>query len=270
MGRSLIIIKLGGSVVTYKDGNAPRVRNGVIRRLAREVGELVHGGCKLIVVHGAGSFGHPLAKKHELHKGMRTEEQKMGYSQTVANMLELNGIILRKLIEERVRAVGLPPHAFVKQSAGKFRGFNCVIVEDYLKQGFVPVLFGDGVLDDKWGCSILSGDTIVPYLAAHLKARRVVFLSDVDGIFDKDPKVNKDAVRIPEITNKNLGRILKILGNSRGRGVRADVTGEMQGKILAIKERLSGIEVYITSGLKKGRLVKAAEGKIVGTKIKLS
>lgn len=267
---SLVIIKLGGSVVTYKDSETPRVRDGVIRRLAREVGELVHGGYKLVIVHGAGSFGHPLAKKHQLHKGMKTEEQKMGYSQTVANMLELNGIIVRELVKDGVRAVGLPPHAFVKQSAGKFKGFNSALVKNYLRQGFVPVLFGDGVLDDKWGCSILSGDTIVPYLATHLKARRVVFLSDVDGIFDKDPKMNEDAVRIPEITNRNLKQVLRILDSSGNRGSRADVTGEMEGKILAVKERLSGIEVCITNGLRKGRLINAVEGKEIGTMVKLA
>lgn len=269
MKKDFVIVKLGGSMVTYKDSNTPRARNRVIKRLAREVEELVHGGYKLIIVHGAGSFGHPLAKKYQLHKGMQTGEQKMGYSQTVANMLELNGIIVRELIKCGVRAVGLPPHALTIQSAGKFKGFGCAIIKGYLRQGFVPVLFGDGVLDDKWGCSILSGDIVVPYLTKKLKAGRVVFLSDVDGIFDSDPKLDKSAGRIEEITNRNLKQVLRMLGNSAGRGNRADVTGEMQGKILAIKERLSGIEVCITNGLKKERLIKAVEGEEVGTKIKL-
>lgn len=266
---SLVIVKLGGSVITYKDSQTPRARDNVIKRLAREAGEILNKGYKLIIVHGAGSFGHPLAKKHQLHKGMQTDEQKKGYSQTVANMLELNGIIVRELIECGVRAVGLPPHAFTMQSAGKFKGFDCAVIEGYLRLGLVPVLFGDGVLDDQWGCSILSGDVIVPYLAKKLKTQRVVFLSDVDGIFDSDPKLDKNAGRIQEITNKNLKQVLRILGNSAGRGNRADVTGEMQGKILAIKERLSGIEIYVTNGLKKERLIKAVEGDEVGTRIRL-
>lgn len=266
---SLVIIKLGGSVITYKDSQTSRARDNVIKRLAREVGEVLNKGYRLVIVHGAGSFGHPLAKKHQLHKGMQTDEQKIGYSQTVANMLELNGIIVRELIKCRVRAVGLPPHAFTMQSAGEFKGFDCAVIEGYLRLGFVPVLFGDGVLDDKWGCSILSGDVIVPYLAKKLKTRRVVFLSDVDGIFDSDPKLDRNAGRVQEITDKNLKQVLRILRNSAGRGNRADVTGEMQGKILAIKERLSGIEVCIVNGLEKERLIKAVEGEEVGTKIRL-
>lgn len=265
----LVIIKLGGSVITYKDSQTPRARDSVIKRLAREVGEVLNKDYKLVIVHGAGSFGHPLAKKHQLHKGMRTDEQKAGYSQTVANMLELNRIIVRELIENGVRAVSLPPHAFTMQSAGKFKGFDCAVIEGYLRLGFVPVLFGDGVLDAKWGCSILSGDVIVPYLAKKLKTRRVVFLSDVDGIFESDPKVNKKAKRIEEITNRNLKQVLRILGNSAGRGNRADVTGEMRGKVLSIKEQLSGVEVCITNGLRKGRLIGVVLGESFGTRIRL-
>lgn len=265
----LVIIKLGGSVITYKDSQTPRARDSVIKRLAREVEEVLNKGYKLIIVHGAGSFGHTLAKKYELHKGMRTEEQKLGYSQTLANMLELNGIIVRELIKNGVRAVGLPPHAFTMQSGGEFQGFGLVLVKDYLKQGFTPVLFGDGVLDKEWGCSILSGDTIITYLAKRLKARCAVFLSDVDGIFDSDPKLGKSARRIQEITDKNLKQVLRILRNSAGRGNRADVTGEMEGKILAIKEALAGIEVYITSGLRKGKLPVAVLGESAGTRIRL-
>ncbi len=264
----LVIIKLGGSVVTYKESLVAKARKDNIKRLAKEVESLVEQGYRVVLVHGAGSFGHPLAQKYQLHKGMRTEEQKFGYGQTTQSMLKLNFLITEALLGVGVRCVTLPPHSFVKQSSGKFKGFDYGLVKDFIEHGFVPVLFGDGVLDDKWGCSILSGDVIVSYLAQKLHAKKVVFLSDVDGIFDSDPKVNPTAKRISEITNENLQKVLKNFQISRKTNSRSNVTGEMEGKILAIKDNLSKVAVWITDGFKKGQLNKAVLGEPVGTRIK--
>ena len=54
----------------------------------------------------------------------------------------------------------------------------------------MPVLYGDVVLDveDKIKMAVLSGDQIVKYLAENLKPKKVVLGSDVDGIYNKDPK----------------------------------------------------------------------------------
>lgn len=259
----MLIIKLGGSVITQKESATPKARLKTINRLAKEIAQLWHQDHKIILVHGAGSFGHPLAKKYELHKGMKTIEQKVGFGLTTQSMLALNALLMDILLRRGVPAVSIPPHTLVMQSEGKLKTLNYEILELYLGQDQVPVLFGDGVLDDKWGCSILSGDTVVPYLAQRLKAQKVIFLSDVDGIFDMDPKKNPSAKLIPEITTQNLEQILQGVTS----GDRTDVTGEMQGKILAIKEHLSGIEVIVTNGLKRGSLVKAAQGEKIGTKL---
>jgi len=62
-------------------------------------------------------------------------------------------------------------------------------VVELLVAGFVPILHGDCVLDDVQGCAILSGDKIIEKLVEKLRPRRVVFLTDVDGIFDKPPEM---------------------------------------------------------------------------------
>lgn len=264
---NLAVIKLGGSVITYKDNPTPLVRKDTLFTLSQEIKDLTQKGYKLILAHGAGSFGHPLAKKYGLHKGMETEEQKLGYGLTIRSMLELNSLITDRLLKLGVPAVGLPPHAFAYQIGDKLQEFDPGLIRKFLDQGFVPVLFGDVVLDEERGCSILSGDVIVPYLAGVLGAKRVVFLSDVDGVFSSDPKLNTQARRIPTVTNENLDIVLQTFVSSGGGNKSADVTGEMEGKILAIKRNLAGIEVIITSGFSRGNLVRSVQGKNVGTKI---
>lgn len=260
----LVIIKLGGSVVTYKDSPTPKARLDTIKRLAKEITQIYQQNkYQLILVHGAGSFGHPIAKEYKLHRGMKTKQQKLAFSLMDQQMIELNSAVTQALLENNVPAISLPPRSFVQQSAGKFTGFDSQIIRNYLDQNQIPVLFGDGVLDSKWGCSIVSGDTLVSYLAKKLHAHQVIFLSDVDGIYTADPKRDPKAKLIPLITNKNLKEVLAGLTLSG----RDDVTGEMMGKILELQRHLE-VEVLITNGLNDGSLLKAVGQYPIGTKLR--
>lgn len=262
MNKPVLIIKLGGSVITDKESSTPKLRLTVVKQLTKEIATIYKKReHKVVVVHGAGSFGHPIVKRYGLHKGMSTDVQKLAYSQTLQNMLKLNGIVVQSLIETGVPAVSLPPHAFATHAGGKFKNLNHKVVEMYLKNDQVPVLFGDAVLDKQWGCSILSGDVIVSYLARKLKARKVVFLSDVDGIFSSDPKEDPSAKLITLINNKNLPRVLENLQAGSNTNKRADVTGEVYGKILSIKRDLKGIQTVIANGVGLNSLVNALQNK---------
>lgn len=264
MKQKLLIIKLGGSIITNKNKPLPTLRIPIIKQISRRLKNIYQSGkYQIILIHGAGSYGHPLAKKYGLHLGMKTREQKYGFCLTDQSMFKLNSIIMDHLLQACIPAVSLPPRSFIKQSVGKLKDFDYQLIKLYLAQNQIPVLFGDVVLDDKWGCSIISGDTLVSYLAKNLKADQVIFLSDVDGIFDSDPKKNPKAKLIPEVTDKNLKQILQgLTANNQN-----DVTGEMQGKILTIKENLTHIPIYIINGLKAANLVKAVEQDRVGTKL---
>lgn len=265
MKKKLLVIKLGGAVVTYKDSPIPKARIPVVKRLAKELKQLVDQAYQMILVHGAGSFGHGLVKRYNLHRGMKTEEQKLVFGLVTNSMMNLNRIIKNHLHSAKLKAVGLPPHTFITQSAGNLNDFDPGLIKKYLDNGQIPVLFGDMVLDDKWGCSALSGDTIVCYLGNKLKADKVIFLSDVDGIYDSDPKKNPKAKLVPEITNKNLKHVLKGLSPTQ----RDDVTGEMTGKILQIQKNLKNQTVFIVNGLNPDNLLKIYHQSPVGTKLHL-
>lgn len=262
--KQLLIVKFGGSIITYKESQIPKPRITVIKRLTKELAKVARSGnYKILLVHGAGSYGHPIVRKHNLHRGMRTKLQSLAFGKTLQNMLSLNKIVVDCLIANLIPAASLPPHTFVAQSEGKFKGFDSSLIGRYLASGQMPILFGDVVLDDKWGCSILSGDTIVSYLAREFKAETVIFLSDVDGIFEEDPRKNPDAKIIPKITNGNYHEVIAKLSPESS----ANVTGEMHGKVTAIKDNLKGIKVLITNGLRPGSLINSLQGKSKGTEL---
>jgi len=56
-----------------------------------------------------------------------------------------------------------------------------------LEAGFVPVVHGDAVIDSSRGCSILSGDTLMVALSKAFQPRYCVFVTNVDGVYDRDP-----------------------------------------------------------------------------------
>lgn len=259
----LIIIKLGGSTITYKSSSKPRLRNETIENLSKELAT-IYKNYQLIIVHGAGSFGHPLAKKYKLTEGLKYKNSAEGFSKTTDAMLKLNKIITGYLIKAGLPTVTLLPRGFITQTNGRMNPFDFSIIESILAKNLVPVLAGDVVLDSKLGCSIISGDIIVAFLAKKLKATKVIYLSDVDGIFDSDPKKNKSAQLIKEVNSDNLSLVLKGLKSSG----RDDVTGEMEGKIREISRNFPGGKVHIINGLKKGNLTKIMQGQAVGSLIR--
>lgn len=261
--QKLLVIKLGGVVVTYKDSPTPKVRVEVLKSLALEIQQIAdQKKYQVILVHGAG-YVHNIVKKGNIQFGMKTPQQKKAFLKAIDSMSELNNIVVKYLLAAKLSVAGVSPHAFVTQSAGKLKSFKIKIVKEILDHGQIPVLSPDMVLDDKWGCSVLSGDTIVAYLAKKLKADQVIFLSDVDGIYTSDPKKNPTAKLITKITNKNFKNVLRGLTQNNPN----DTSGEMKGKVLSIKQHLTSVPVLLANGLKPGNLLKAVGQSPIGTKL---
>lgn len=260
----LIIIKLGGSVVTYKNRSRPTIRRIVINHLSEQISALYKSDkYQIIIVHGTGSFGHLIAKKHNLVQSIKNAKKRMLCSIAAAKIAQLNLLIISSLQKNSVPAISIPPHAFITQSQGKIMNFDVNLIKKLLDSNGVPILYGDFVFDHTQGYSIISSDIITAYLAKNLGAEQIIFLSDVDGIFDSDPKTNKKAKIIPEITNKNLKQVLKGLTSSNGH----DVTGQMKGKIMAIKNTLPYMPVLLVNGLKQRNLFSALDKFQVGTRL---
>ncbi len=259
--KKLIIIKLGGSIVTNKNSATPKAKIDVIKQLAQDIAE-IRKNYRLILVHGAGSYAHPLVKKSGIHKGIYSDADKLAFAQENIDMLTLNNLITHSLVDQSIPCTSLPPHSFISKKNDQLT-FDTKLIKKYLVLGLVPVLYGDMILDNTQNASVLSGDAITTFLARELKPDKVIFLSDVDGIFDSDPKKNPQAKLIPEINNDNLENILTGLTDNNPH----DVTGEMKGKILEIKSRLSGTEVILANGLKPQILKKVLDQSPVGTEL---
>ena len=254
LGALVILVKLGGSVITDKS-RLKTFRASSCARLAKELRPVRDD---LVLTHGAGSFGHIEAKKHALHKGFRSKEQLAHVAAVQRDVRELNLKVLGSMIDNGIRAVSIPPAAAATFTDGVIGSFDSEPFRNVLSLGLTPVTFGDVVPDESMGFSICSGDLMMVALAREFTPDLVVFCADVDGVFDSDPKRNRSAKLMPEFDSSGLR------GLKRTAASNADVTGSIYGKLermLAIAQHCE--KCMIVNGNVPGRLEKALSGKQV-------
>jgi isopentenyl phosphate kinase len=239
------VLKLGGSVITRKFEYLEADEKN-IEMLARMLAEVWDPKMKLILVHGAGSFGHAPVIAHGITSGVKTKKQMLGFADTHSSCTYLSNIVVDRLIKNGIPAITIPPAIIIKQRKGRIVKFETGIINDYLKAGYLPVLHGDMVLDSALGGSVCSGDQIAAYLGK--KAQRITIGTDVDGVI-------MDGKLVEKITKENWKKVRKYLKESDA----PDVTGGMLGKVeelIKIKKRS-----YIVNALKPKRIADLLRGK---------
>ena len=262
----MIILKLGGSVITKKEAEEPLIDHHNLNRISGEIADSSFD--KLIIVHGAGSFGHPSAKKYEIGSSITDENdfarKKLGFCITQSWVKKLNTLVCDSLREKGVLAVSIQPSSFIITKNKRIYSCNLDLINKYLKLGFVPVIYGDVVLDldESIKMCVLSGDQIINYLGENLKPTRVILGSDVDGIYTKNPKKYDDAKLLSNVTSCDD---LVAEGS-----LNVDVTGGMNGKLKELIELAQlGVESEIINAGKENFIKRALNHeKGIGTIIK--
>lgn len=244
----MFLVKLGGSVLTDKSQyRTPRPET--ISRLAREC-----AGHELILVHGAGSFGHVLAKEHRLAEGGGAP---MDVARVRADVRHLQQMLLAALHDAGAPAVACATSDLARLIHGELASFDAGPVRHALAAKLMPVLGGDVVLDaaKKWG--IVSGDALMARLAQQFEPELAIFVTDVDGIYDRWPggKV------VPRIGPDDMPFVTES-------GAAHDITGGMAGKLLRAREVAKSAPVLVINGNAPGRLADALAGKsVLGTRV---
>lgn len=136
-------------------------------------------------------------------------------------------------------------------------------LEKLLQWKAVPILNeNDAVSTDeiKFG----DNDTLSALIARMVRAERLVLLTDVDGLYDADPKSDRKAKLIPYKKSVSRGDLMKVAKSSlSSRG-----TGGMYSKLLAAKNASrGGITTHLLRGDFPASLLLLAEGRSIGTRI---
>ena len=245
----MILIKLGGSIITNKEKPlSPRKK--IIANLSKSLKRISE---PIIIVHGGGSYGHYWSVKYDMH----TKEKKYdprGVAIVKNSMIELNKIILDSLLENKLNPYCLPPTDFMSGNKPIIKKIK--EIEKIAKAGLIPVTYGDALWYGQNKTFILSGDKIMTHLAKILKPRLCIFALNEDGVYS-DLKSKK-------LIYELQGELPSILEN------KMDVTGGMTRKIEeATKISKMGMNVFFVNGNRPERIVKAIKNrKFEGTLIR--
>ncbi len=234
------ILKIGGSVITDKSEDAFEV--ALYNKIDEICSAIAENPKNLILVHGAGSFGHPHVKKFGI-------SDPLGVSKVHLSCVKLSRIFCERLIEFGVSAAPISPLTFFRVNNENIEG-NVGIIEKMVDSGLIPVFHGDVVLNEKF--SVLSGDDIAIYLAKKFNAEALGFATDVDGVLLKGKLLD----RLDEETFR------KINWDSVG----VDVTGGMKAKVEKVLNRVR-CPTYIFKGTSEN-ISKFLRGEKVGTEIR--
>ncbi len=263
---NLVIVKLGGSVITHKESSPPTVNEKHLSRIAKELA--VHNG-KLIIVLGGGAYGHQAAHKHGFGNPGTAPTQLLAGIPEIRHYMSL----LALKVETELNAQGIPgvvisPFMFVTLRDNLIDHFPTKIIEETLNAGATVIIHGDVCIDETKSASILSGDTIAKYLAEQLNPKAVFIGTNVDGVMDDNPTVNPNAKHIPLINNSNKNRILLLTGPSSS----TDVTGGMTKKITELLDLASqNVDIVIFNLLVTGRLTALFENdSVICTRIQFT
>ena len=209
-----VILKLGGSVITDKSGECT-IDHVHLRGIAAQVA--ARDTAALVLVHGAGSCGHPEARRYRINEGLDAETVP-GVYLTHAAVSLLNTAVVDALRDAGVEAIGIHPLDLALAEGGRLASLETRHIAEMIRYGIVPVLHGDVVMDRLKGACIISGDQIVARLAVALGSRRVGLATDVAGVLQSGavvPRIDREIVETLDIGGS---------GNT-------DVTGGMRGKI---------------------------------------
>jgi len=261
--KEIIILKLGGGLLT--DKNKPfSLREDVINRAIQQI---VDSGEKIILIHGGGSFGHPLAKQYEILDGLNAsvKNQVLGLAETHEAMNRFNTIIIKKFIEKKFPAISIQTSNIFIKNARNILTQSIESIETCLNLDILPVLYGDIIFDINNSFSIISGDDIILELCKYIKnfqISKVIFCMENNGLYAKIN--NNDVKLISEIDVDDLKDI-----SLADMGQKIDVTGGFKGKMGKIEEICKlKIPVQLINGLNENSIFKALTNQeVIGTRI---
>ena len=202
----LIVIKYGGNL---------NISRSVFNNFIKDVSILHKLGLSIIVVHGGGPRINKELEKSNIQsrflKGIRVTDSKI--INIVENVLiDFNNDIVESLRELNTEAVSIhtkknniievTPESKELGYVGKPNKIKNDVVMDIIKENKVPVISPLGLGENNQTFNI-NGDTAATAIAKSLKSRRLLLMTNVEGVLDKDKKL------INEISSTKILEMIK-------------------------------------------------------------
>ena len=207
---SIVVIKLGGHAISS---------DKAMKSFARDIVLMHQCNLKPVIVHGGGPMINEMLDKLNIQTKF-VEGKRVSTPETV-DVVEMvlsgkvNKTIVQAINSQGGKAVGLSgkdANLLQCKQVNKLLGMvgdpysvNADVIHSLIENDFIPVIapLGSGENGETYN---VNGDTAAGAIAGGLKADRLLLLTDVDGVKDKDSDVltNLSAEQVNKITKNNI------------------------------------------------------------------
>lgn len=247
-----VVIKVGSSTLTHSTGQLNLRR---IEALAKVLSDLKNGGKEIILV-SSGAVSAGIAKSGLGHRPISLEEKQAMASIGQSELMKIYdrffsdyGHKVAQILLTR-DVIEIP----IRKTAAE-NTFNTL-----LKMGCIPIVNENDAVSTDELVKFGGNDILSAHVANLCHADILINLSDIDGLYDSDPRKNPDAKFVERVND-----IDSILSFAGGAGTERG-TGGMEAKLTAAKMVTSrGIPMFIMNGHDPEILYDLLDGKRTGT-----
>jgi acetylglutamate kinase len=213
-----IVIKCGGSVLINQE---------LFNIFIEDISVLKKLGLSPIIVHGGGKrINNKLNKlniKSNFIKGLRVTDSKtidivenvlIEFNKEIVNALKNKNCVAKRITSKEYNIINIKPESKKLGFVGIPTKIKTSVLKEIVKNDEIPVIAPLG-LNDKDQTFNINADTAAGSIAKELKARRLLIISDVEGVLDEDNKLiaEIDSAKAKEMINGGIisgGMIPKI------------------------------------------------------------
>lgn len=247
-----IVVKVGTSTLAHSTG---RLNIRRVETLCRVLSDLLNAGNEIMLV-SSGAIGMGMGK---LSLDNKPEDMATKQAAAAVGQCELMYVYDKEFSEyNHTIAQILITNSIVNNETDHRNFINTV--SRLLDFGVMPIINENDTISTE-EIVIGDNDTLGAIVATSLDADLLIILSDIDGLYDKDPRTNSDAVLIHEVYEINNDIMLMGKGSGSTLG-----TGGMHTKLRAAKAVTEkGIDMVIANGSDPNVLYDIVEKGNVGT-----
>ena len=251
-----VVVKVGTSTLTHRTGrlNIRRVE-GLVKNLA----DLQNAGHEIILV-SSGAIGLGMSK---IGLAERPKDTPTKQACAAVGQCELMYLYDKLFAEYSINVAQLLLTKFVLLEDRRQNVQNAL--ERVIQLGAIPIVNeNDTVAIDELELEVGENDSLAATVAKIANADLLIIMSDIDGLYDADPRLDPDAKLIP-VVEELTDDIRKLAG---GAGTKMG-TGGMITKINAAEIAVNnGIDMIILNGKNPDNLYYLFETGSLGTRFK--
>ncbi len=250
------VVKVGTSTLTYENG---KINYRRIECLCKVLSDLQNRGEEIMLV-SSGAIGVGMGKAG-LSK--RPSETKKKQALAAIGQCELM-FMYDKLFGEYNHSVAqiLLTRYAVETEQKRLNVINTI--DELVSMNIIPIINENDTvaIDELEGNNFGDNDMLSAIVSGLVGADRLIILTDIDGLYNSNPKLNPNAKKIDVVEEINDEILSMAAGTGSNRG-----TGGMITKLSAASYATQrGVEVYVINGENPENLYKVFDGEQLGTK----